>query len=154
MRPQLSLSFAALLASAGLAGCVPASMSADSYSRSEARQVHQVQHGTVLVVRTVAIEGTKSGLGGIAGGALGYVVGSVFGGGSGKQIAKVAGGIAGAAGGAAAEEGLTRQQGLELTVELEDGEVIVVVQAADETFDPGDTVRVIRRGNGTARVIQ
>ena len=53
-----------------------------------------------------------------------------------------------------AEEGLTRQQGLELTVELEDGEVIVVVQAADETFDPGDTVRVIRRGNGTARVIQ
>ena len=139
MRPQLSLSFAALLASAGLAGCVPASMSADSYSRSEARQVHQVQHGTVLVVRTVAIEGTKSGLGGIAGGALGYVVGSVFG---------------GAAGGAVAEEGLTRQQGLELTVELEDGEVIVVVQAADETFDPGDTVRVIRRGNGTARVIQ
>ena len=66
----------------------------------------------------------------------------------------MAGGSGGAAGGAAAEEALTRQQGLELTVELENGELLVVVQAADETFDPGDSVRVIRRANGTARVIQ
>ena len=154
MRRLRPLGLVLILVGAGLAGCVPPSMSADSYSRSEARQVHKVQHGTVLVVRPVAIEGTKSGLGSIAGGALGYVLGSTIGGGSGKQVAKVAGGLAGAAGGAAAEEGLTRQQGLELTVELEDGEVIVVVQAADETFDPGDSVRVIRRASGSARVIQ
>ncbi len=154
MQAHLSLSLALLFAAAAPLGCVPSSMSADSYSRSEARQVHRVQHGTVLIVRPVAIEGTKSGLGGVAGGALGYVLGSAVGGGSGQRIAKVAGGIAGAAGGAAAEEGLTRQQGLELTVELEGGEVIVVVQAADETFDPGDSVRVIRRSGGTARVVQ
>ncbi|NRA02477.1 MAG: hypothetical protein HRU00_07735 [Myxococcales bacterium] len=154
MHRQLSLGLALVLTSTGFAGCAPSSMSADSYSRSEARQVHRVQHATVLVVRPVSIEGTRSGLGGIAGGALGYVVGSAIGGGRGTSIARVAGGIGGAAGGAAAEEALTRQQGLELTVELENGELLVVVQAADETFDPGDSVRVIRRANGTARVIQ
>ena len=154
MLRQIALSFAILVTGASLAGCVPSSMSADSYSRTEARQVHRLEHGTVLLVRPVSIEGTKSGLGGIAGGALGVVVGSAFGGGSGQKIAEVAGGIAGAAGGAVAEEGLTRQQGLELTVELANGEVIVVVQAADETFDPGDSVRVIRRAGGSARVIQ
>ena len=154
MLRDFSSALVTLAALASLAGCVPSSMSADSYSRSEARQVHRVQGGTVLAVRPVNIEGTQSGLGGIAGSALGYVVGSAIGGGSGQKIAKVGGGIAGAAGGAVAEEALTRQQGLELTVELDNGEVIVVVQAADETFDPGDSVRVIRRAGGTARVVQ
>ena len=106
-----------------------------------------------MYVREVAIEGT-SGAGTVAGGVMGYVLGSAVGGGSGKSIAKAGGAIAGAAAGGTAERAATTQVGLEITVELDNGELIVVVQGADEHFDVGDSVRVITRGDGTARVVQ
>jgi outer membrane lipoprotein SlyB len=113
-----------------------------------------IRIGVVIMVREVQIEGTKSGLGAVAGGLMGGVLGSTIGGGSGRRVATVAGGIAGAGAGAAIEEGATRQKGLEITVKLDNGEVISIVQGADEAFDEGDLVRVLRRPDGTARVIQ
>ena len=44
--------------------------------------------------------------------------------------------------------------GVEVTVELDDGDVIVVVQAADEDFSKGDQVRVLERSDGGVRVVQ
>jgi outer membrane lipoprotein SlyB len=129
-------------------------MSGSTYSRDQAQKVQTVHEGEVIMVREVQIEGTKSGLGGLAGGLMGAVLGSTIGGGSGRRVAAVAGGIAGAAAGAAIEEGATRQKGLEITVKLDNGEVISIVQGADEAFDEGDLVRVLRRPDGTARVIQ
>jgi outer membrane lipoprotein SlyB len=129
-------------------------MSGNVYSRDQARTVHDVYDGTVIYVRPVQIEGTKSGLGTIAGGALGAVVGHTIGGGTGKAVATVAGGVAGAVAGSAVEEGVTRQNGLEITVELENGDTIAIVQAADEQFDVGDQVRVLMRPDGSARVVQ
>jgi len=134
-------------------GCAP-SMSADSYTRSAAREVQSVEEGEVVYVREVMIEGTKSGFGTIAGGALGYALGRTVGGGSGKQIAKTAGAVGGAVAGSVAEEKMTQQKGLEITIELNSGEVIAIVQAADVPFNVGDTVRVLRRPNGEARVVQ
>ena len=134
-------------------GCA-SSMSGKVYSRDQAQKVQTVHEGEVIMVREVLIEGTKSGLGGLAGGLMGAVLGSTIGGGSGKRVATVAGGLAGAAAGAAIEEGATRQKGLEITVKLDNGEVISIVQGADEAFDEGDLVRVLRRPGGTARVIQ
>jgi len=136
-----------------VAGCAP-SLSGDVYSRDKVQKVQTVVEGEVILVREVLIEGTKSGLGGVAGGLMGAVLGSTVGGGSGKRVATVAGGIAGAVAGAAIEEGATRQKGLEITVKLDNGEVISIVQGADEAFDEGDLVRVLRRPGGTARVIQ
>ncbi len=133
-------------------GCAP-STSGNVYSRSEVKTAQRARHGEVVYVREVAIEGT-SGLGTIAGGAMGYVLGSAVGGGSGKSIAKTGGAIAGAVAGGAAERAATTQRGLEITVEMENGELIVVVQGADEHFDVGDSVRVITRSDGTARVVQ
>jgi outer membrane lipoprotein SlyB len=69
-------------------------------------------------------------------------------------VARAAGAIGGAAAGAAIEEGATRQKGLEITIKLDNGEVISIVQGADEKFDEGDLVRVLRRPGGSARVIQ
>ena len=106
------------------------------------------------MVREVLIEGTKSGLGGLAGGVMGFALGSTVGGGSGKGVAMAAGTVAGAAAGAAIEESATRQTGLEITIKLDNGQVVSIVQAADERFDEGDLVRVLRRPDGTARVIQ
>jgi outer membrane lipoprotein SlyB len=81
-------------------------------------------------------------------------LGSTIGGGSGKGVARAAGTVAGAAAGGAIEEGATRQKGLEITVKLDNGETISIVEGADEKFDEGDLVRVLRRPDGSARVIQ
>ena len=134
-------------------GCAP-SMSGSTYSRDQAQKVQTVHEGEVIMVREVLIEGTKSGLGGLAGGIMGFALGGTIGGGSGKGLARAAGTVAGAAGGGAIEEDATRQKGLEITVKLDNGQVVSIVQAADEKFDEGDLVRVLRRPNGSARVIQ
>ena len=135
------------------AGCA-SSMSGSTYSRDQARKVQTVHEGEVIMVREVLIEGTKSGLGGLAGGIMGFALGNTIGGGSGKGVARAAGTIAGAAAGGAIEEGATRQKGLEITVKLDNGETVSIVQGADEKFDEGDLVRVLRRPDGSARVIQ
>ena len=134
-------------------GCA-SSMSGSTYSRDQAQKVQTVHEGEVIMVREVLIEGTKSGVGGLAGGVMGYALGSTIGGGSGKRVARAAGAVGGAAAGAAIEEGATRQKGLEITVKLDNGETISIVQGADEKFDEGDLVRVLRRPDGSARVIQ
>jgi outer membrane lipoprotein SlyB len=85
---------------------------------------------------------------------MGFALGSTIGGGSGRGVARAAGTVAGAASGAAMEEGATRQKGLEITVKLDNGETVSIVQGSDEKFDEGDLVRVLRRPDGSARVIQ
>jgi outer membrane lipoprotein SlyB len=81
-------------------------------------------------------------------------VGNTIGGGSGRRLARTAGAVGGAAAGSRAQQAATTERGLEITVELESGEVVVIVQAADEHFDVGDKVRVLRRSDGGARVTQ
>jgi len=136
-----------------LYGCA-SSMSGNVYSRDQARKVQTVDEGEVIMVREVLIEGTRSGLGGLAGGIMGFALGGTIGGGSGTGVARAVGTVAGAAAGAVIEENATRQTGLEITVKLNNGEVVAIVQGADEPFDEGDLVRVLRRPDGTARVIQ
>lgn len=144
----LSVSFCMVL------GACTSSMSSNTYSRSQAGKVQTVHEGEVVMVREVQIEGSKSGLGAVAGGFMGYAIGKNVGGGSGRDLARTAGTIGGAMAGAAAEEAATRQTGLEITVKLDNGEVISIVQGADVIFDEGDSVKVIRRPDGSARVIQ
>jgi len=109
-----------------LASCA-SSNSGSVYSRDDARKVQTVKTGVVESVRTVLLEGTKSPIGTVAGGAIG--------------------GIAGAA----IEEGVTRKDALEITIKLNGGGLIAIVQEADEQFNPGDSVRIVE-GNGTSRV--
>jgi outer membrane lipoprotein SlyB len=53
--------------------------------------------------------------------------------------------------GSAIEEQVTKKDGLEITIKLDSGELIAVTQEADETFHPGERVRVLR-GSGATRV--
>lgn len=133
-----------------LAGCA-SSLSGSAYSRDQARGEMSVRMGVVDSVRQVQIEGTKSPVGGLAGGALGGVAGSQMGKGTGSTVGAIAGVIAGGLAGSAIEEGVTRQNGLEITVRLENGQYIAITQAADEEFRPGERVRVLS-GRGTTRV--
>jgi len=133
-----------------LAACA-SSNSGSVYSRDEARRVQTVKTGTVESLRTVKLEGTKSGVGTAAGAVVGGVAGSTVGHGKGSVVAAVVGAVVGGIGGAAAEEGITRKDGIEITVKLDSGSLVAVVQEADEQFQPGERVRLLESG-GTTRV--
>lgn len=132
-------------------GACASSNSGSVYSRDEARKVQTVKMGVVESVRTVKLEGTKSPVGTAGGAVVGGVAGSTLGGGKGQAIATVLGAIIGGLAGSAAEEGLTRKDGLEITVKLDSGTMIAVVQEADDQFQPGERVRILESG-GTTRV--
>jgi outer membrane lipoprotein SlyB len=141
-----------LIAGSALLSSCASSRSAQVYSRDQARQEMRVNYGTVREVRDVQIEGTQSGVGAIAGGVTGGVLGSMVGGGRGRVVGAVIGALGGAAGGHLAEEAITRKNGLEITVELDTGEMVTVVQEADMQFYSGERVRLLRGYDGSSRV--
>jgi len=96
-------------------------------------------------------DGTKTPIGTVAGAVVGGVAGSTIGHGKGSTIAAVVGAVAGGLAGSAIEEGVTRKDGLEITVKLDSGGLVAVVQEADEQFHPGEKVRLLESG-GTTRV--
>lgn len=139
-----------LLVAAALAGCA-SSMSGASYTREQARQVEEVRMATVESVREIKIEGTKTPIGTVAGTVVGGIAGSNVGSGKGSSIGSVLGAVAGGVVGSAVEEGVTRQDGLEITIRFDDGRMIAVAQATDEKFQPGERVRVMT-GGGVTRI--
>lgn len=147
-----SILIAVLGATILLTGCA-SSLTGDTYSRADARQVQTVRMGTIESLRPVRIEGTKTPIGAGAGAAIGGIAGSTVGGGRGSAVAAVIGAVAGGLAGAAAEEGLTRTQGVEITVYEDDGVMRAYVQAVNpnEIFRVGERVRIVTV-NGTSRV--
>jgi outer membrane lipoprotein SlyB len=149
-----SLLLFVLIISTGLAGCA-SNLTGETYSRSETRTAQQVEYGEIIHLRPVQIEGTKTPIGGGAGAVAGGIAGSTLGGGRGSAIMAVIGAVAGGMAGAAVEEGVTRSQGVEITVKLDSGRTVAIVQALSphEKFAVGDQVRVISDGR-TGRVAQ
>ena len=148
-----SVASAVMIATALLVGGCQSSLTGDTYSRSEARQVQTVRLGTVVSLRPVQIEGTKTPIGAGAGAIVGGIGGSTLGGGKGSAILGTVGAVAGGMLGAAAEEGLTRRQGVEITVREDDGQVRAYVQEVQDNvvFHVGERVRILTV-NGTSRV--
>lgn len=136
---------------AAVLGACASSNSGSVYKRGEARTVQTVKMGVVESVRQVKLEGTKTPIGTGTGAVVGGVAGSTLGGGKGRIITSVLGAVAGGLAGSAAEEGITRKDGVEITVKLDSGTMIAVVQEADEQFNPGDKVRVLE-ADGVTRV--
>jgi outer membrane lipoprotein SlyB len=149
-KPTLLItSLAALLV---LGGC-QSRLTGDTYSRDEARAVQTVRMGTIESLRPVQIEGTKTPIGAGAGAVVGGIGGSGLGGGRGSAVLAVVGAVAGGLLGAAAEEGLTRTQGVEITVREDDGTMRAYVQEVEpnQVFRVGERVRIMTV-NGTSRV--
>ena len=125
----------------------------DVYSRQETRQAWDVRYGEITDVDPVTIEGQRTAMGKVGGGYVGYEAGRAVGGhGTSGDIGGAVGAVAGAVAGEAVEERVTRQDGLQITVKLDDGRVIAVVQAADQPFEVGERVKVFSRRGGEARV--
>lgn len=107
--------------------------------------------GVVTSVREVNIEGQKSQLGLFGGGMLGGAAAS-GGKGVGGAVAQAGGAVVGAIAGQAVEEAATRKRAQEITVRLDDGSTVTVVQESSTgLFMDGDRVKVIN-GGGTARI--
>jgi outer membrane lipoprotein SlyB len=142
------------LSTLSIAILLPACATAPSnnvYSRSEAGRAQSVQWGTVEAIRPVTIQNDSRGVGTATGATLGGIAGSTLGNGNRANSAgAVAGAVAGGAIGNAASAGTTA--GVEITVRLETGQSIAVVQAGSpDEFRVGDRVRVTT-GGGTSRV--
>jgi outer membrane lipoprotein SlyB len=139
------------LATVLLAGCAPR-ISNRSYTLNEAYQPMNVQYGTVDSVRSVLIQGPQTGVGPVAGAVIGGAAGNAVGGGTGQVMTTVAGALLGGLAGAAAEEGASRQEGQQITIHMDDGRLIAVVQAGKIAFSPGERVQVLTASDGTTRV--
>ncbi len=133
-----------------LSGC--ASTGGKTYREGEVRTAQRVKYGTVISVQEVRVEDDPSMLGIGAGGAAGGVIGNLFGHGAGRTMATLGGVAVGALAGAATESAIKSYTADEITIELEDGETIVVVQGQDDYFNAGDRVRVLYTSANTARV--
>lgn len=137
-----------------LSGC-SSSADGDVYSRDATHRSLNVQHGYVDSIRPVKIEGERGVIGPVSGSVLGGIAGSTVGGGHGQTVASAVGAIAGALAGGATQERLTREQGAEITVQLDNGELMSVVQTLDagNPIRIGQRVRIARGNNGQARVM-
>ena len=140
-----------VVAAVTLVAC--ASSSPDVIQRGDAQRMAQVEDAVVLSVRTVTVDGSQSGIGGAVGGVVG-----ALGGYSGSSIQRegqvlgVLAGVAGAAAGNAIERFSTREEAVEILVQLKNGERRAIVQAkAAEVLAAGDPVIIVTTG-GKVRV--
>ena len=142
-----------LLSACLFAGCAT-NPYGDTYAIGDTQQVQYVSYGVIIKTEPVNIEGEGSAVGVIAGAAVGGILGSKVGGGSGSQIATIAGGLLGGVAGDKAAKGITKRNGVNLTITLDEGNTIAIVQEVnpDMLFRVGQRVQLNRQGN-TARVV-
>ena len=126
-----------------------ASSSPDVIQRGDAQRMAKIEDAVVLSIRTVTVDGSQSGVGATVGGVVGAIGGY---GGSGvqreAQVLGVLAGVAGAAAGNAIERFSTREEAVEILVQLKGGERRAIVQAkAAEKLEAGDPVIIITTGS-------
>ena len=145
---NLSLSLALVLI---LGAC--ASSSPDVIQRGDAQHLSKVEDGVVWTVRPVVVDGSQSGIGATIGGVTGAVAGATRGGNNAESnVIGLLVGVAGAAAGNAIERFATREDAVEVLVQLKGGERRAVVQAkGEQALVPGDAVILITTG-GKVRI--
>ncbi len=143
----------ALLALLGtLAGC--STTSPDVIQRGDAQRLSQVQDATVLSVRAVTVDGSQSGAGAATGAVVGGVAGSTVGGNKTGAVVGVLGAVAGAVVGNTVERFATKEDAVEVLIQMRNGDRRAIVQAkGNETLAAGDAVVLVTTG-GKTRVIK
>ena len=149
MRPLVILAAALALLAAGCSTTSP-----DVIKREDAQRLSNVLDGVVLSTRAVTVEGSQSGVGAAAGGVVGGIAGSSVGGRRESAVVGVLGAVAGGVAGNVIERSATREEALEIVVQLKNGERRAIVQAkGSETLNVGDAVIIVTSG-GKARVVK
>lgn len=162
IKRQLQL-LGVILSVFAIAGCMP-KLDSKTYGRNEVRNIQNVTLGTILNLRPVRIEGSRSGVGASSGAVAGLVGGAA--GGYSATNGDVAGAVVGAVIGAVAvgligtvtEEGFTRTDGVEMVIKQdgEEGRLISIVQEVDpnQIIRVGDRVYIIVNSYNNVRVAQ
>jgi outer membrane lipoprotein SlyB len=142
---------ALMLATLVLAAC--STSSPDVIQRGDAQRLSTVSDAVVLSVRTVTVEGSQSGVGAATGGVVGGLAG--YGAGSNQRDAQIIGLLAatvGAVAGNVIERAGTREEAVEILVQLKNGDRKALVQAkGSEVFTPGEAVILVTT-SGKVRV--
>ncbi len=124
--------------------------SPDVVQRGDAQRLAQVQDATVLSVRPVTVDGSQSGTGAVTGGVLGGLAGSSRSSGREQVAIGIVGAVAGAVIGNAVERSATREDAVEILLQMRNGDRRAIVQAtAGETFMAGDAVVLVTTGGKT-----
>ncbi|NMJ44466.1 glycine zipper 2TM domain-containing protein [Roseomonas sp. JC162] len=123
----------------GLVACAPATNS--TVDRSALGASGYVSYGTIVGMRPVSVQGSRTGLGAGTGAVAGGLVGSTIGGDwRARTVAGVVGALAGGIAGAAVEEGVTRGNAMEFIIRDDDGSTRAVVQTNELGLNVGDRV--------------
>lgn len=118
-----------------------------------AGEPESARYGRITALETVQVDKDyKFGVGTVVGAVAGGIIGHQFGGGSGKTLLTIAGTLAGAAAGTAAESKLNKQDAQKVTVNMQSGGTLTIVQPVDSRLRNGMPVRV-SGGGETARVV-
>lgn len=156
MKKYVKLSMLLAFSVIALGGCTSPNPYGDAYGSADTRKVQQVYYGTVEKVEPVTIDAStqSNAIGTIAGAAIGGILGSKVGGGSGSDIAAIGGGLLGGYAGSKTAEATAKRNGVNLTIRMEDGKVISIVQEANPEmiFQPGQQVQINMYGSD-ARVV-
>ncbi|MFO1274630.1 MAG: hypothetical protein U1F21_01135 [Sphaerotilus natans] len=143
---------AAVAASLLLGAC--STTSPDVIRPGDAQRLSTVQDAVVLHVRPVVVEGQQSGVGGVSGAVIGGIAGGSVGGRREAAAVGVLGAVAGAVIGNTVERFGTREEAVEILLQLPSGERRALVQArAQESFVPGEAVVLVTTG-GRTRVMK
>tara|TARA_B100000902_G_C27294149_1_gene908914 strand:+ start:342 stop:806 length:465 start_codon:yes stop_codon:yes gene_type:complete len=124
--------------------CANTSLQPDTYERDAAQRVSNVLYGEIVSLKQVKIEGdTKSGT--IVGGLVGAAAGSgVSDSKPESEIGAVLGGAIGATLGGNLSKNIRAVDGVQLTINMDDGRTISLVQeVGGYNFSIGDLVEVI-----------
>lgn len=154
MRPRIILVFLIVATVAG--GC--ASYGGPRYGEraapvTNAGEPETARHGRITALETVQVDKDyQFGVGTVIGAVAGGILGHQFGGGSGKTLLTIAGTLAGAAAGTAAESKMKKQDAQQVTVAMQSGGSVTIVQPVDSRLTNGMNVR-ITGGGETARVV-
>ena len=143
---------AAIAGAVSLTGCVVANP--NTVSAYDAQRMSTVVDATVLSVRPVTLQGRDTGVGTVSGAVIGGIAGSNVGGPRTGGIVGIAGAVVGGLIGNAVERDATQQQGVEILVQLKNGDRRSVVQGVQgDTFAAGDPVIMVTTG-GRTRVMR
>ena len=133
-------------------GCAYPGSGPSNYQAYETRGEQSVRFGVVESVRGVRITPHDTGVGTASGAVLGGLAGSTVGGGNGQIAGAIGGAILGGIIGQNVEKSANDKPGVEVTVLLDSGQYISVVQGAEEEIRPGDRVRILSGRGGITRV--
>jgi outer membrane lipoprotein SlyB len=153
MKPKIAI--ALLLAAALTSGCAEMeSMGGPQYGETSGAVSSQAdRNGTIASIETVKVDDSyKFGVGTVVGAVAGGLLGSQVGSGRGSTAATVVGAAAGAAAGTVAESKMKKKDAQRVTVNMNTGGQVTVVQPVDSRLRNG--MRVFVEGSGdTARVV-